>query len=141
MLNAKINDITIKTKSSSSDPSTVLDLAANAFERSKRDAVKVLFFFDNGDYGDNSKPSATVMPTILHMRDMGVYRFAAGVGKPNDGWLNSEEKELNVQSVASDVNNYYACMEEWTDAIYNVSMATATSKPSMYKLLDLFYES
>ena len=135
MLNATINEITIKSQSKNSDPAPVLELTANTFERSRRDAVKVLFFFDNGDYnGDNSKPSANAMATILRMRDMGVYRFAAGVGKPNDGWMNSEIKEQNVQSVASDENNYYACLEEWIGTFHNALVKMAVNKQSMYKL-------
>lgn len=48
---------------------------------------------------------------------MRVHRFAAGVGLPPIGWMDTLQLEQNVQSVASDVMNYYACMDDWSAAI------------------------
>ena len=59
---------------------------------------------------------------------MGVHRFAAGVGKPPNGWMNAAAREQNVLSVASDENRYYACMEEWTDALNAALTVAVTNK-------------
>ena len=124
-LNGIIKSIMKSSESSSSDPSIVLQWTVNTFESSKRNAVKVLFYFDNG--GDWSAKT-NISSTVAVLQDMGVHRFAAGVGKPPDGWMYTATREQNVQSVASDENRYYACMEEWTDALNAALTVAATNK-------------
>ena len=130
-LNGIINSITRSSESSSSDPSIVLQMTVNTFENSRRNensmrkAVKILFYFDNG--GD-WLTKTNISFTVAALQDMGVHRFAAGVGKPPDGWMYTAAREQNVQSVASDENRYYACMEEWTDALNAALTVTATNK-------------
>ena len=124
-LNGIINSITRSSESSISDPSIVLQWTVNTFEKSRRDAVKILFYFDNG--GDWSAKT-NISSTVAVLQDMGVHRFAAGVGKPPDGWMYTATREQNVQSVASYENRYYACMEEWTDALNAALTVAATNK-------------
>ena len=113
-----IDEIQLSTLSDSSDPYNVLKAAFDIFENSGRNVTKILFYFDNGgDWLESISVGPKPGDIVAKMKEIGVLRFAAGVGLPPLGWMDSLQREQNVQSIASDTSNYYACMDDWTVAI------------------------
>lgn len=114
-----VSGITLNQTLSDSDPLIALNTAKQTFQSdASRNATKILFHFDNGANWNQANGGA-IATVVDDMKKMGVQRFAAGVGLPPYGWMNTSEVEQNVQSIASDVNNYYACMDDWSLAIYS----------------------
>ena len=113
-----IRRMQLSTFTLSSDPYNVLKETADTFARSGRNVTRILFYFDNGSNWLPSTSTANKAASVVSLlQNMQVHRFAAAVGLPPVGWMDSLQKEMNVQSVASDTSNYYACMDEWTEAI------------------------